>query len=222
MVYGASLNTNTNKSIYSAGFSPMAPAPFEDDFSFSLPFSGQNFSNYMDGDFMSTFQFFNMFMMGQMPKAWQGQMFTEHFNTKSNLPALKNVYNPEIANKLANIASKNAQNMNTKGYCARGANKSLELAGLSKGETRVASAYQAEGILSKHKNFKEISVTRDDLNKLPAGCVIVWDQSAGHPHGHIAVTLGDGKEASDHVQKLVTNRNAGFSVFVPTGMNKNG
>ena len=140
--------------------------------------------------------------------------FNEKFNTETNLPALKNVYDKDLGNSLANIANKNAKEMNTIGYCARGTNKALELAGLANGETRVAAACQADGVLSKHKNFKEVKVSKDELKSLPAGCVIVWEASNGHPYGHIAVTLGNGKEASDHVQNLIV-RDAKFSVFVP-------
>lgn len=166
-----------------------------------------------DSDLMSYLMFSNT--MSDFDKFLLNPIgYNEHFNTKTNLPSLKNVYDEDLGNSLANIANKNAKQMNTVGYCARGTNRALEQAGLTNGETRVASAFQADGLLSKHKNFKEVKVSKDELKNLPAGCVIVWQASAGHKHGHIAVTLGNGKEASDHVQNLVI-RNAQFSVFVP-------
>ncbi|MFA7658100.1 MAG: hypothetical protein WCY19_01560 [Candidatus Gastranaerophilaceae bacterium] len=144
--------------------------------------------------------------------------FNTRFNTKTNLPALKNVYNPELANSLANIANQNAARTDTVGKCYKTVKDTLKRANLNNGEIAGGSAFQADGILSKHKNFKEVAVSRGDLKNLPAGCVVVWQASAGHPHGHIAVTLGDGKEASDHIQNIAV-RNADFSVFVPVKKN---
>lgn len=227
MTYGASLNTfNKNSSIYGTGFSPIRPMPFADTFSFNLPMFGDDFSNYMTGDFMATFQLFNMLMMGQMPKAWQANIMDSHFNTKTNLPGLKGIYNGDIGNKLANIANKNAQRMNSKGLCARGTNKALELANLANGDTRAASAYQVAGKLRHSNNFTEVNVAKDDLKSLPAGCVVVWNpytdrKGKYHQHGHICVTLGNGQEASDSVYAM-NLKSSSYAVFVPKGINKKG
>jgi len=171
-------------------------------------------------DFFANLSLFDMYLNCQMPMLMQNQLFTNFYNTKTDLKALKDVYNPDLANKLANIAEKNAYRTNTIGRCAGGTNDALEKAGLANGETRVASAYQADAKLRNHKNFKQVAVSREDLSKLPAGCVIVWQASPGRPHGHIAVTLGEGREASDHVQNIKTDRPAAFSVFVPVGSKK--
>jgi len=219
MVYGPTLNTNN--SIYAQKLSPMMSNPFEDSFSFNLPFTGMDFSQYLNGDFMSTFQLFDMMMMGNMPKAWQGGLIDTSFNTKTDLAALKHVYNPSIGNNLANIANKNALQRDTVGKCYRGVKDSLAKAGLNNGELTGGSAWQAKGVLSKHKNFQKVDIAKNDLKNLPAGCVIVWDPYSDrkgklHQHGHIAVTLGNGKEASDHVQNLVIAGN--YTVFVPKGL----
>jgi len=220
---GFDVSMNTNNSIYGTRFSPLMSNSFQDNLNFSLPFPGMDFGSYMNGDFMSTMNLFNMLMMGSMPKSLQGQIFTENFNTKTNLPALKNVYNPNISNKLANIAEKNALRTNTRGRCAAIATDSINKTDLTNGRIRVGSAYQTDSILENNKNFKEVSVSKSDLKNLPAGCVVVWQpftdsHNRFHEHGHIAVTLGNGKEASDHVQNQLV-ANSRYSVFVPIGIN---
>ena len=178
-----------------------------------------NLNNFGSG-FMADLALFDMYLNNQMPLMLQQQLFMMNYNTRTDLKELKDVYNPSLANKLANIAARNAYSKNTVGWCARGTNEALEMAGLANGETRVASAWQAAYKLRNHKNFKEVRVSREDLKNLPAGCIVVWQASWGNPHGHIAVTLGDGREASDHVQYINTNRQASYSVFIPVGNKK--
>ena len=194
------LASSTNASIFS---NPASLPP--DLFSLFLMMKSPDLMSYLLAS--NTMNDFNKFLLNPIE-------FNTKFNTETNLPALKDVYDKDLGNSLANIANKNAKEMNTIGYCARGTNKALELAGLAKGETRVAAACQADGVLSHHPNFAKVTVSKDELKNLPAGCVIAWQASSGHPYGHIAVTLGSGKEASDHVQNLSV-RDAKFSVFVP-------
>lgn len=187
-------------------------------------FGGTNFSPVFNGDFMSTFNMFNAYLCNQMPLAWQNQFFTSKFNTTSNLPQLKNVYNPSLGNKLANIANRNASEMNSRHSCLKGVRTALNQMSLVNGKMG-GSAYQAAQILSNHKNFKEVQVDTKDLKNLPAGCVIVWDRNyvgtkTSDIHGHIAVTLGDGREASDHVANKTYILNSNHRVFVPVGMDK--
>lgn len=181
-----------------------------------------------DLDNLSPFSYnmdlYSMLLNNQMPIYMQQYYFTDFYNTRTDLKALKDVYNPSLGNKLANIAAKNASRTNTVGWCAKGTNDSLEIAGLAGGETRVASAYQEANKLANHKNFKEVSVSRGDLTKLPAGCIVVWDRnlngnSPGDKHGHITVTLGNGQEASDHVQNMYM-KGSRYRVFVPVSGNR--
>lgn len=228
MVNGISTVSNKTKA-YDGVSNPFTPSSsvYSSNFDMSL-FLDDSLENNLNLPFLNPCQMnfindlmlFDLFLKNQMPPFMMNTFFTNNYNTKTDLKALKDVYNPDLANKLANIAEKNAYKTNTVGWCARGTNDALEMAGLSKGETRVASAYQAEDKLRNHKNFREVAVSREDLAKLPAGCVIVWQASPGRPHGHIAVTLGDGREASDHVQSLRTDRPAAYSVFVPVGNKK--
>lgn len=187
------------------------------------------FNLYSDSYFFNQdLYFFNMLMANQMPLTMQKQFFTTTYNTNTNLAELKDVYSPNVANRLANIACENARKTDTVGWCAKGTNDALQLAGLAKGETRVSAAYQEADILAKHPNFKEVTISKDELKSLPAGCVVVWDRNRdksrpdsrpADTYGHIMVTLGNGKEASDHVDNILM-LNTSFRVFVPIERSK--
>ena len=64
-------------------------------------------------------------------------------------------------------------------------------------------AYQMKARFRADKNFKEIDLSKvEDPTKLPAGCILIYDRNDGYSreHGHIAVTLGDGRTASDLIE----------------------
>lgn len=180
------------------------------------------YNPFLFNDFYSSLMLFDLFARSKVTPAQKAETITTNFNTNTSLASLKNVYSAEMGNTFANIAHKNARSIGTTGWCLRGVQKALERAGLHRGGSMGASAYQAVGNLSNNKNFKQVQVTRNDLKDLPAGCIIVWAKTSKNPHGHIAVTLGNGKEASDHVQSLITNRNASFSVYAPVKADKIG
>ncbi len=115
---------------------------------------------------------------------------------------------------LANTARSVASAMNTRGWCARGVANSLERMGMS--VPRQPSAYMYANVLSRDPRFREVRVSQAEMRNLPPGAIIVHPsgyRGAGSPHGHIAVTLGGGQEASDHVRALITSPNA--RVFIP-------
>lgn len=210
--------------INSMSFNPYTPMSFGSS-AMSIPFGGMDYMNCFNNDFMSTMFLFDSFLKNQMPMNIQNQIFTNQYNTKTNLASLTDVYNPDLGNNLANIAEKNANAQNTKGLCFKGVRTTLEKAGLSEGEIRGASAYQAADMLANHKNFREVDVSKNELKELPAGCIIVWDRNyvgtkKGDIHGHIAVTLGDGKEASDHVSNKLVMKSTNHRVFVPVATGK--
>jgi LysM repeat protein len=117
------------------------------------------------------------------------------------------------AARLAEAARRVAANMNTTGWCAKGVGDALDAAGLS--SQRVPSAYMKADILARDPRFREINVSGGNI---PPGAVIVHPSrynGTGSIHGHIAVSLGNGQEASDHIQRLITDPN--MRVFVPIG-----
>lgn len=104
--------------------------------------------------------------------------------------------------RLAQVANGVASRMNTRGWCARGVFDSLQAAGL--GIPRSGSAYMAADTLARDPRFREVRLTDEQIRQLPPGAIVVSGpfNSPRNPHGHIAVTLGGGREASDHVQNL--------------------
>ncbi len=112
---------------------------------------------------------------------------------------------------LAEDAEKN--NPGTHGWCLRGVAQALSRHGVSIGG---ASAYMAADQLAKIDKFTEVTGLSDaDLKKLPAGAIVVWDRGNGHEHGHICISLGDGREVSDHVANMTQHYGTSFRVFLP-------
>ncbi len=137
---------------------------------------------------------------------------TSSFNTKTNLPALKDVgYNSDKGYELAKAAAGNAVGFTHQ--CAKYVRIALENTGLSNGQR--GDGYEYAKILSNNNNFKEVSSSNINLSSLPAGCILVYDKGvAGYDSsaGHVEITLGNGKAVSDGV---TNNIRAGARVFVP-------
>ncbi|MDO5437344.1 MAG: hypothetical protein Q4F80_04010 [bacterium] len=122
-----------------------------------------------------------------------------------------------VNNSLAQIAQSTAASQNTTGWCLRGVNDSLEKAyGF---RLSYNSAYQAIPALQARSDFTEVTnqyPNSQSLTNLPAGAIVVWENSGSHPHGHISIALGNGQEASDHIQNQTTNYGTQYHVFVKT------
>ena len=76
-------------------------------------------------------------------------------------------------------------------------------------------AYMAADQLAARKDrFREVPA--NDLAKLPAGAVVVWGKGSSRS-GHISIALGDGREASDHIDAQMRSHYGGAParVFVP-------
>lgn len=111
-----------------------------------------------------------------------------------------------FAQKIAGSARSVARSMGSVGYCFRGVKRALRKVGVS---LEGGSAYMAKDQLADNELFQRVSI--EDLR---VGDILVHGASARHPHGHIAVYLGNGKEASDHVGRLITGaRYGGTTVF---------
>lgn len=111
---------------------------------------------------------------------------------------------------LAKFADSNANGPG--GYCFKWVGQALRKFGVN---TSGASAYMAADQLAKNPKFREVQVAPKDLKGLPAGAVVVWDKGPGHPHGHISIALGNGKEASDKRRDQITNYGTKVRVFLP-------
>lgn len=101
------------------------------------------------------------------------------------------------------------------GWCFKYVRQALERHGVT--GVGGASAYMAADQLARNSNFKEISVSESDLRNLPAGYVVVWNRGNGasRQHGHICISLGDGREASDVIRKMTQGYGTSFRVFQP-------
>lgn len=135
---------------------------------------------------------------------------------------VQGLFNSSAAQKIAQAALTSGGAMGTVGWCFRGVCNTLKATGLWNGQTPVsgASAYMAADQLAARNDFKEVTseISREDLKKLPAGAIVVWGQHSGKngQHGHISVALGDGREASDHIQNQITNLyDSKYRVFLP-------
>lgn len=98
------------------------------------------------------------------------------------------------------------------GYCYKYVGESLRKFGV---QTSGMSAYMAGDQLAKSKKFREVKMSPSELKKLPAGAVVVWNKGGGHPHGHISIADGKGKEYSDVPRDQITTYGTSVRVFLP-------
>jgi hypothetical protein len=85
-------------------------------------------------------------------------------------------------------------------------------------QTSGEGAYMAADQLAKSDKFQEArGISNQDLTKLPAGAVVVWNRGNGHEWGHISIADGHGHEASDFKGNQITNYGTSFRVFLPKG-----
>lgn len=117
--------------------------------------------------------------------------------------------------RLAAAARDVANSMNSTGWCYRGVAQAVARA--TGVQLTGGSAYMAADQLARSDRFREVQVAPDQLRDLPAGAVVVWGRTDASPHGHISVALGDGREASDHIQNQMTSLRGAtnYRVFVP-------
>lgn len=117
------------------------------------------------------------------------------------------------ASPLAEAGRRAANEMNSRGWCAAGVNRALNYAGIP--VNPLPSAYMYGDVLARDSRFREVSLTDDQIRQLPPGAIVVTApyNFAGNPHGHIAITLGNGMESSDHVAQL--NLAGTQRVFIP-------
>lgn len=109
----------------------------------------------------------------------------------------------KVINKTTNQFIKGATKSETDSTsnCCRFVKRALVETSLM--EYQWVHAYEMAARFRQDKNFREIDLSEvDDPTKLPAGCILVYDKDDGYSttHGHIAVTLGDGRTASDLIE----------------------
>lgn len=122
-----------------------------------------------------------------------------------------------FATRIGNSAESVANRLGTVGRCYAGVADALAAQGVT---VTGGSAYMAANQLAGMPNkFQEIQVSPSELKNLPRGAVVVWGKTGASPHGHISVALGDGREASDHIQTQMSSLRGAtnYRVFLPKG-----
>lgn len=193
---------------YSSSVSSNSGVEAYNPFSYKPEVSGTSSSS------SSTFDS-NDYFSGKGAKSSKSSSVAVHstFNTNTNLPQLKSIgYNAKKGKKLAQEAASHVTGFN--GACGTKVREALERAGLANGK-RTGSAADFGDVLLKQKNFKEVSANGMDLKSLPAGCILVYGRGVSNYNpkdGHVEITLGDGRAASDG---LTNNIRPGARIFVP-------
>ncbi|MCW5871098.1 MAG: peptidoglycan-binding protein [Candidatus Eremiobacteraeota bacterium] len=162
-------------------------------------------------------------LMGQAGAPKQAQRVTPNGEAQKADPAAK-VAGPAkvdgqpksgFGEKLARDAKRIAESgVAGSGHnCKRGVRMAFEKNGMS---LSGVSAYMAADQLAKNKNFTEAKgLSRQDLKDLPPGATVVWNRGKGHPHGHISIAQGNGREASDVMRNQIVNYPSSYRVFMP-------
>jgi hypothetical protein len=111
-----------------------------------------------------------------------------------------------VASKIVKAGYQEASERNTVGWCYSGVADALDKIGV---HLHGRHAYMAKDQLLQDHRFQVVSI-----NDLKPGDVLVHGKSANHDSGHIAIYLGNGQEASDHVQSLIKGQGyGGTTVF---------
>ena len=138
-------------------------------------------------------------------------------NIKQKADNLKIIgYSLEAGERLAKTALKKA--VGWTGYCAIYVKNAIKEAGL--GASGSGHAFQMVKILRKNCNFRELSSYQIDVNKLPAGCILVYGKGVGgysSQYGHVEITTGDGRAVSDGITRSVHKKPT--AIFVPVEQN---
>ena len=90
-------------------------------------------------------------------------------------------------------------------------------------EQGITVASRCASVMEEQENFREITgISANDLQYLPAGAVVVWTESTtgtspASRYGHISISLGDGNESSDSIDRQYRHvgENGRPRVFIP-------
>lgn len=121
-------------------------------------------------------------------------------------------YNKTNGEKLSSYVKTHATGFDE--GCAKAVSDALVGTKLSNGQR--GHAWQMKNILRNNKHFKEVPVSSvTDTTSIPKGAILVYDKGAcgyNKEYGHVEVTIGNGKAASDGIHNIKGMPNA---VFIP-------
>ena len=139
--------------------------------------------------------------------------------TGANVPS---GYCPTTGQALGARARSTAKSMGTVGRCYAGVCRTVN-GFYGSSILHGMSAYMGAALLARQPNlFQETSGSHSGLRSLPAGAIVVWAAGGGphRTHGHICVSLGNGQEASDHVNQMYVWNGGRFRIFLPKARNR--
>lgn len=127
-------------------------------------------------------------------------------------PQVDSSYNAVKGNRIADEAYYEANRRRTSGWCYNAVADAVER--ITGPFLWGAHAYQSADQFASSSHFYE--VWNKDLRTLPPGAIVVWGKGTS-TSGHISVSLGDGREASDHIAQQMTYHYGGAPsrVFFP-------
>ena len=136
------------------------------------------------------------------------------YSTAVKYSSLKEAgYNKDLAEKLTKSVLSHVESHST-GNCSKYVSDAMARVGVV--GTR-GDAWLLRDSLRRNPHFKEVDLNSVDVTKLPAGCILVYQRgAAGYSSdaGHVEITLGNGKAASDFVNDNI-RKSSNMNVFVP-------
>lgn len=176
---------------------------------FGFGFNNMFFPNF----YFPQIQFPTFNFMPPIQNIWNTTMFPQSSNTDTFTKSSPlDDYNAAKGNMLISIAENRA--VGEVGYCAKFVQEAISLAGL--GSCTGAHAYEMADTLRYNPNFREISSKEVDVNTLPAGCILVYNQCTRKPdeiYGHTEFTRGDGSGISDGISTTLDPNPS--AIFMP-------
>ncbi len=131
----------------------------------------------------------------------------------------------DLLGKVARERSKDANIKKSIGKCYAGVKTTLMKAGLVdhylSGGKAINAIEEFERLGWDEKTGGLWSTEVEQVRNLPPGYLVVWNKAPNKPNdaGHVAITLGEGREYSDHEQSIessIRKRGAfGFRIFAP-------
>lgn len=147
---------------------------------------------------------------------------------KENAVNALSLYNEEYGQNLADAAAALHPNNGFGGYCAAGVSDSL-VAGTGMDKTYGNGCDYTE-VMRNRSDFMEYTdfdfnsmdqyQVQEFLQTLPAGTVVSFGATSGHPYGHVMIMDGKGNEISDGTNAIGTYYKSSYSsmsVHIPIG-----
>lgn len=173
----------------------------------------QKLTHYCNGEGCACVENGNIYNSCLIDNAQNYEQHTQQQDSwEQSYPQTNNSYNSVKGNRIADEAYWEASSRGTYGWCYNAVADAVE---------RITGrflwgnhAYQSADQFASSIHFYE--VWNKDLLSLPAGAIVVWGKGTSES-GHISVSLGDGREASDHIAQQMTYHYGGASarIFYP-------